>query len=186
MIFKSGEKKDPRNYRGITLTSTLEKLFTYMLNKRLTAWSNKESILSEAQFAYRTGYNTTDAIFLLHSILSYTLLSSGAHIAFIDFSKAFDNVARDILYKQLKCYDLSNKMLKVIIAMYSNIKNNVRASEGNSASYCQCKGLMQGECLSPTLFSFFINDLEDRMNDIVDMGVTMNDTKISLSKYICG
>ena len=42
---------------------------------------------------------------------------------------------------------------------------------------------MQGECFSPTLFSFFINDLGDRMNDIVEMGVTMNGTKISLLKY---
>ena len=113
----------------------------------------------------------------------YTLLSSGVHIAFIDFSKAFDIVARDILYEQLKCYGLSNKMLEVIIAMYSNIKSKVRTSEGNSASFCQCKVLMQGECLSPTLFSFFINDLEERMNDIIEMGVTMNGTKISLLKY---
>ena len=113
----------------------------------------------------------------------YTLLSSGAHIAFVDFSKAFDNVARDILYEQLKCYGLRNKMLEVIIAMYSNVKSKVRTSEGNSASFCQCKVLMQGECLSPTLFSFFINDLEERMNDILEMGVTMNGTKISLLKY---
>ena len=42
---------------------------------------------------------------------------------------------------------------------------------------------MQGESFSPTLFSFFINDLGDRMNDIVEMGVTMNGTKISLLKY---
>ena len=67
--------------------------------------------------------------------------------------------------------------------MYSNIKSKVRTFERNSASFCQCKGLMQGECLSSTLFSFFINDLEDLMNDIVEMGVTMNGTKISLLKY---
>ena len=116
------------------------KTFTYILNKRLTTCGNKECILSEAQFAYKTGYNTTDAIFVLHSILSYSQLSSGTYIAFIDFSKAFDNVARDILYEQLKCYGLSNKMQEVIIAMYSKIKSRVRTSVGNSASFCQCKG----------------------------------------------
>ena len=41
-ILKSGEKKDPGNYRWITLTSTLGKLFTYILNKRLTAWCKKK------------------------------------------------------------------------------------------------------------------------------------------------
>ena len=85
-IFKSGDKIDPGNYRGITR----EKLFIYILNERLTSWSNSESILSEAQFAYRTRFNTLDAIFELNSILSHALLSSRSHIAFIDFSKAFD------------------------------------------------------------------------------------------------
>ena len=42
---------------------------------------------------------------------------------------------------------------------------------------------MRGESLSPTLFSFYINDLEDQMNCIVEMGITMNGTKISLLKY---
>ena len=67
--------------------------------------------------------------------------------------------------------------------MYSNIESKVRTTEGNSASFCQSKGLMQGECLSPTLFSFYLNDLEKRMNGIDEMGVVMNGRKIALLKY---
>ena len=42
---------------------------------------------------------------------------------------------------------------------------------------------MQGECLSPTLFSFFLNDLEERMNDIDEIEVLLISRKIALLKY---
>ena len=38
-IFKTGEVKDTGNYRGITLLSTVGKVFTTILNTRLMAWS---------------------------------------------------------------------------------------------------------------------------------------------------
>ena len=57
-------------------------------------------------------------------------------------------------------------MLEVTMAMYSNIKSKVRTTEGNSASFYQLKGLMQGECT--------LNDLEECMNDIDEMAVVMN------------
>ena len=62
-IFKKDDKKNTANYRGITLTSTLGKLFIYVLNQRFTAWAEESNFLSNAQFAYRNGYGTCDAIF---------------------------------------------------------------------------------------------------------------------------
>ena len=37
-IYKKGDPKQPANYRGITLTSTMSKLVTYILNQRLGSW----------------------------------------------------------------------------------------------------------------------------------------------------
>ena len=44
-------------------------------------------------------------------------------------------------------------------------------------------GVMQGESLSPSLFSISINEIETIMNIILSMGVFVGDRKISVLKY---
>ena len=57
----------------------------------MSEWLQESELTSEGQFAYKTGYSTTDAIFVLHGILSCTDTnkSSDVCLAFIDFTKAF-------------------------------------------------------------------------------------------------
>ena len=76
LIYTKGDKDDPAYYRGITLTCAMSKLFTFMSNKRIDEWAEQEEILSQAQFAYKAGYSTTDAVFVLHAAFSSSLVSS--------------------------------------------------------------------------------------------------------------
>ena len=38
-IYKKGDKDNPANFRGITLTCAMSKLFTFMLNRRINEWA---------------------------------------------------------------------------------------------------------------------------------------------------
>ena len=128
-IYRKGDTNDPANYRGITLTCAMSKLFTFMLNKLINEWAEQSDLFSQAQFAYKTGYSTRDAVFVLNAVLS----SSGARCCgFIDFSKAFDNVNRETLFKTLKLFQISSKLLNLIQNMYSKLKCQVRTSAGES------------------------------------------------------
>ena len=151
-IYRKGDRSLPTNYRGITLTSTMSKLFTHILNQRLLQWSEQYHISCQAQFAYKPGYSTTDAVFVLHSVIAQTVKESDAVCCFIDFSKAFDHVERNILFKKMIKYGVSSKMLKMIENMYSKMKTRVRSTEECTNSFLLENGLMQGECLSPSLF----------------------------------
>ena len=47
-IFKDGERKNVDNYRGITLLSVVGKLYTSILNNRISSWlENKKKIVEE-------------------------------------------------------------------------------------------------------------------------------------------
>ena len=67
-----GSKSDPENYRGITLVSCLSKLFTGVINKRLSEYLENNNLLNENQTRFR---KTT-----LHLIIfsTYTQLSNYA------------------------------------------------------------------------------------------------------------
>ena len=109
-----------------------------------------------------------------------SLSSSGGCCGFIDFSKAFDNVNRETLFKTLKQFQISSKFLNLIQNMYSKLKCQVRTSSDESEMFPQSNGVMQGECLSPTLFTAYINKIERLMNDVDEMGVYRNGVKVSV------
>ncbi len=183
-IFKSGDTHEPGNYRPITLTSTISKLFTYLLNQRLCQWLEISETVSETQFAYKCGYSTMDAIFVFKSVLDKAMCRSpGVYCIFVDFTKAFDSINREILYNKLIEYKVSSRMLRIIINMYSKRSSKIRTNSGTSMPFPQYNGLMQGDCLSPLLFSLYINELEIVMDSIEDLGYIIGKKKISILQY---
>ena len=96
---------------------------------------------------YKPGYGTVDAVFVLKCM--FDSHRSGAHYAFIDYSKAFDLIDRDLLYNKLLNFGISSKFLKIIMNMYSKTSSKVRTASRMSDPFNLECGVMQGECLSP-------------------------------------
>ena len=88
-----------QNYRGITLLSTLGKLFTRIINNRLNYWSDTYHIINDNQSDFRKGMSTADNIYILQSVIDVAF-NRGKKVfcPSIDFSKAFDYINRDCLW----------------------------------------------------------------------------------------
>ena len=85
-IFKSGDKRDVNNYRGITILSCLGKLFTKIVNKRLSKWAERERVLSESQYGFREKRGTVDCVFIVHGLIEILLAQKKKLVcAFIDY-----------------------------------------------------------------------------------------------------
>lgn len=158
---KKGSINDPDNYRGITLLSCLGKLFTLLLNSRLTHFLEMNNLLGEEQVGFRTGYSTLDHIFSLHCIINlYLGKRKRLYCAFVDYKKAFDSVDRKSLWFKLIQTGINGKVLTVIQNLYNGAKSCVKY-KNELSEYFNCNvGVRQGENLSPLLFSIFLNDLE--------------------------
>ena len=112
-IFKKGDKYDTNNYRGITLSSNLGKVFVKLVNSRLTKWFNENNCINESQFGFRENRRTTDCIFILKGLI-VILFAQGKKLysCFFDFSKAFDLLDRSVVFYKLINKGISSKMLK--------------------------------------------------------------------------
>jgi hypothetical protein len=64
-----GDKRDPANYRGISLLSTLSKVYTGVMARRLNEWIEKRGAISECQMGFRKGRRTVDNIFILRTTI---------------------------------------------------------------------------------------------------------------------
>jgi hypothetical protein len=162
-IFKNkGSSDNPDNYRGITLLSCLGKLFTSVINKRLTDYLESMEILGEEQAGFRDGYSTMDHIFVLHSIIDLYLHQKRKRIycAFIDYKKAFDLIDRASLWSKLISNNINGKVVTVIYNMYNKAKSCVVNGREKSDFFSCNMGVRQGENLSPLLFAIYLNDFE--------------------------
>ena len=61
-LHKKGPLDNVNNFRGITLLSKLGKLFTRILNNRLTDWADEYAVYIEAQAVFRAAMSTVDNI----------------------------------------------------------------------------------------------------------------------------
>ena len=61
-LFKSGSKTDLDNYRSISLRPVLSKLLEKIMYNRLVKFLDKNDILYEKQFGFRSKHSTVDAL----------------------------------------------------------------------------------------------------------------------------
>ena len=84
-LFKKNDPSDVNNYREIILINYFSKIFIGVLNNRLKKWTESNDVLSDSQVGFRKGRSTTDAFFVLNSIIQKVLNEKGRLFgAFID------------------------------------------------------------------------------------------------------
>lgn len=158
-IHKSGDRSDFNNYRGISLMSCLAKVFSALINNRLTDFMDSQ--YNHSQFGFRKNHRTSDSLFILKSIINKYLHKNKRKlfICFVDFQKAFDSLWRlGLLYKLCKS-GIGKGMFDIIKNQFNNTLCSFKHKDMFSTFFNTDKGVRQGDGISPTLFNIFINDI---------------------------
>lgn len=175
-LFKKGDHRVVENYRGITLLSCFSKLFTTLLNDRISSFCNKYNLISDEQFGFRKGVSTTDAICSLLSVVQHFLNNNKRlYVAFIDLKKCFDSIYRNALWYKLFNADTRGRVLRIVKNMYMNVKSCVKHCNSFSDFFEYSVGLRQGDVISPLLVSLFLEDLELYLQNNANSGIEIYD-----------
>lgn len=162
-----GDVLDTNAYRGIALLSHPFKLFTKILSGRILNVVENRSLPKE-QFGFRRGRSTADALSVLRASVLETLEKprTPLYAVFVDFSKAFDTVPRNLLIKKLvEMHGIRGSIVKVLASIYNS--NVIRVDDGNALSHpiIQNRGVLQGDSLSPLMFILYTADLPERLSE---------------------
>ena len=192
-----GSKKDPSNFRGISLTSSLGKLFTTILRNRLVSFLGENKKLHDNQSGFLPNRRTSDNLFILNQIMTEMRAKKQTiFLTFVDLKRAYDSVNHEALMLKLLKMGLGGKFYKVLRSMYmdnnnisrensksgqdttvSKVQSCVSLPLGNTEFFQSSVGIKQGDGLSPILFNIFLNDIVDELHENTNFGYKLDESQ---------
>ena len=122
-IPKGAASPKKEEYRPISITPVLSKLFERLIGRKLSNYFEKNDYLPKAQFGFRKGLGCVDALLTISEQLQGTMDAvSGAEVRLVqlDMSSAFDRVNHAGLLFKLKSVGVGGKLLDLFQDFLTN------------------------------------------------------------------
>ena len=167
-IYKGeGEVSDPNNYRPITITSLVARVYERLHVNVLLDAMQAAGMPSPEQFGFTRQRSTHDAIYRLLSRIVETIAKGTgdpdalcfSSTVFVDISKAYDKVWIDGLLYKLHKMGVRGNLFYMIRALITNRTIQVVSDGKVSQTHTLTAGVPQGSILAPFLFLIYIHDI---------------------------
>jgi len=169
---------DQNNIRPISISDTictiLEKLLLIEINNKYTD--------DKKQFGFKKNSSCQHALFVLNEALnSNKRRNLKTYVCAIDASKAFDKVNRNKLWCKLMD-KVDAKLVRILMEYYKDSFANVCNEEEVSEIFRTTIGVKQGGCLSPRLFTIYIDEVIKAIEQL-KFGVEIGKIKVDILLY---
>ena len=177
-VHKKGSKSDVENYRPISLTCLIMKIFERIIKEELL--NHTRSFLDVRQHGFLESKScTTNMVGFCDNLAMSYNENIRTDVVYFDFAKAFDSVNHDIILSKLKHkYRIDGTLLKFLTNYLQDRKQRVVIGNESSEFKVVESGVPQGSILGPILFVIFINDLPEGLSSGTNISLYADDTKV--------
>ena len=182
VIYKKSSKLECGNYRPISLLSHIYKVFISIIASRVK--NDLYASFPASQAAYQPGRGTIEQVIALEQIIEKSIeFNNPVHIAFIDFTKAFDSIKLDCLWKLLAKTSLNKKYIKLLKLTYDDSVATIKTDIGLTRPVKILKGVKQGDVLSALLFCIVIAAIITKAEEDCQTGFSIGGQLLSNLTY---
>ena len=143
-------------YRGITISSVLSKIFEHCL---LLNYSNFLTP-SDFQFGFKKQSGCSHAVYSVRKTVDYFVeRDSTVNVCSLDLAKAFDKMNKYALFIKLIKRKCPIAFVNILDKWYDKMFTCVRWGSALSSYVKLNAGVRQGGILSPILFAIFVDDI---------------------------
>jgi hypothetical protein len=161
-LAKGGSLTSPSNYRPVSLTSHIVKIFERVIKGRIVNFLEKYKWLNSKQHGFRSKRSTlTQLLEHYDEIINALCDGSNVDVIYLDFAKAFDKVDHSILLAKLQNAGIRGNVYEWIKKFLQNRTQSVVVDGEISAPVEVLSGVPQGTVLGPLLFLVMANDLSN-------------------------
>ena len=145
------------NYRPVSLTSHIIKLFERIMRKKLIKHVEENNLLSENQHAFRAGRSCLSQMLQhIDCVIKALEEQKNMDVVYLDFAKAFDKVDHSILMKKVHQFGIRGKIYTWNGNFIQNRYQQVLVEGTLSRQERVVSGVPQGTVLGPLLFLLYI------------------------------
>ena len=179
-IYKGGSRSEAKNYRPVTLTSHIIKLFERVVDEKITIHMNERGLFNPRQHGFRRNRSCLSQL-LQHyqGIVEIQEQDNVADVVYLDFSKAFDKVDHIILMRKLSGIGVKGPLLRWIHTFLTGRMQVVAVEGCLSDAEEVISGVPQGTVLGPVLFLIHIGDIDSSLQHATASSFA-DDTRITM------
>lgn len=181
-LHKKGSTKRCDNYRTLALISHASKVLLHILNNRIRNYLDWQ--IPQEQAGFVKGKGTREQILNVRQLVEKAYEHNTPVImCFVDYSKAFDCVNWNWLWKVLTEFGVPKHLVYLIKGLYLNNQGKVRVDSVTSDNFHFEQGVRQGCILSPILFNVYGEYIMRRTCEGWKGGVSIGGVKITNLRY---